>query len=250
MKQFTLNLVKQMQRPIVVLKNWHGILALLDTGAVFPVWTKNESILTELGGTYQKGDIWFSGFGGATKGNLFILPSLTVGDLIFSNIPVIASKDLENLPFQLILSATMFSGLIYEIDDYNHRLNVTIPAGESTVRNMRIVDSNGRLHILCNSNDEISGSVKQEKETDSGLELLNHIDKLHSTELGIARIKKNLSLDTDDVVAWCKDKISSAHAIIERRGKNWYVNADNFVITVNAHSYTIITAHSKKISNI
>lgn len=99
-------------------------------------------------------------------------------------------------------------------------------------------------------NDEISGSVKQEKETDSGLELLNHIDKLHSTELGIARIKKNLSLDTDDVVAWCKDKISSAHAIIERRGKNWYVNADNLVITVNARSYTIITAHREKISDI
>lgn len=39
---------------------------------------------------------------------------------------------------------------------------------------------------------------------------------------------------------------SSAHAIITRRGKNWYVTVDDIVITVNAHSCTIITAHRKK----
>lgn len=86
--------------------------------------------------------------------------------------------------------------------------------------------------------------VCQEKDTSS--ELLNHLDKLHTTELGVIRIKGNLSLDIEDVVAWCKDKISSAHAVIVRKGKNWYVTVDNFVITVNAHSYTIITAHKEK----
>lgn len=95
-------------------------------------------------------------------------------------------------------------------------------------------------------NDEITHFVSSTKETGSDLELLNHLDKLHTTELGVVRIKKNLSLDTDDVVAWCKDKISSAHAVITRRGKNWYVTADDLVITVNAHSYTIITAHREK----
>lgn len=95
-------------------------------------------------------------------------------------------------------------------------------------------------------NDEIFGSVQSSKETGSNSELLNHLDKLHTTELGVVRIKKNLSLETDDVVAWCKDKISSDHALIARKGKNWYVNADGFVITVNANSYTIITAHREK----
>lgn len=95
-------------------------------------------------------------------------------------------------------------------------------------------------------NDETPISVKPTKENLSNLELLNHLDGLHTTELGIARIKRNLSLDAEDVVAWCKDKINSSHAVITRRGKNWYVNVDDFVITVNAHSYTIITAHRKK----
>lgn len=77
-------------------------------------------------------------------------------------------------------------------------------------------------------------------------ELLKNLDKLHTTELGVVRIKRNLSLDTDDVADWCKIKISSANAIITRNGKNWYVNADNCIITVNAYSYTIITAHKEK----
>ena len=74
-------------------------------------------------------------------------------------------------------------------------------------------------------------------------ELLENLDKLHTTELGVVRIKRNLSLDTEDVVDWCREKIQSANAIITRKGKNWYVNMDGCVITVNAYSYTIITGH-------
>lgn len=77
-------------------------------------------------------------------------------------------------------------------------------------------------------------------------ELLDNLDKLHTTELGVVRIKKNLSLDTDTIVKWCKDKIHSVNAVITRNGKNWYVNVDGCIITVNAHSYTIITAHKEK----
>ena len=77
-------------------------------------------------------------------------------------------------------------------------------------------------------------------------ELLDNLDKIHTTELGVVRIKRNLSLDTDDVVEWCKDKIKSDHAVITRNGKNWYINTDVCIITVNAYSYTIITAHKEK----
>lgn len=74
-------------------------------------------------------------------------------------------------------------------------------------------------------------------------ELLDNLDKLHTTELGIDRIKSNLSLETGDVVGWCKNKISSENAAIVRKGKNWYITVDGCMITVNAYSYTIITAH-------
>lgn len=75
--------------------------------------------------------------------------------------------------------------------------------------------------------------------------LLGNLDKLHTTELGAGRIKRNLSLDTNDVVAWCRDKIKSQDAIITRKGKNWYISIENCILTVNAYSYTIITAHIK-----
>ena len=77
-------------------------------------------------------------------------------------------------------------------------------------------------------------------------ELLNNLAKIHTTELGVVRIKRNLSLDIDNVVEWCKNKISSKNANIIRKGKNWYITVEGCIITVNAHSFTIITAHKEK----
>ncbi|MDD4370010.1 MAG: DUF3781 domain-containing protein [Anaerostipes sp.] len=76
-------------------------------------------------------------------------------------------------------------------------------------------------------------------------ELRNHLDEVHTTELGIDRVKKNLDLDVDDVVEWCKNRIMSPEAVITRRGKNWYIDVDECILTVNAYSYTIITAHKR-----
>lgn len=77
-------------------------------------------------------------------------------------------------------------------------------------------------------------------------ELLKNLDRLRTTQLGAVRIRKNMSLNADDVVDWCKTIIRSANATFTRKGKNWYVQVDNCVLTVNAHSYTIITAHREK----
>lgn len=77
-------------------------------------------------------------------------------------------------------------------------------------------------------------------------ELLANIERLHTTDMGITRIKTNLGLDCDDVVAYCRNLALSPEATIERRGKNWYVMAAGAIITINAHSYTIITAHREK----
>jgi len=77
------------------------------------------------------------------------------------------------------------------------------------------------------------------------MDLQTNLDKIHTTELGVERIRKNLGLADIDVVEWCKDKIRGACNIV-KRGKNWYVAIDTVVITVNANSFTIITAHQAK----
>lgn len=76
-------------------------------------------------------------------------------------------------------------------------------------------------------------------------DLIENIDKLHTTELGAMRIKRNLSLEAEDVVGWCRLKILDTSAVIKRKGKNWYVNMEHCEIIVNAHSYTIIKAHRR-----
>jgi len=40
-------------------------------------------------------------------------------------------------------------------------------------------------------------SIKQNND------LLSNLDKIHTTELGVLRLKRNLNLQTDDVVKWC-----------------------------------------------
>ena len=75
--------------------------------------------------------------------------------------------------------------------------------------------------------------------------LLDNIDKVHTTEMGVERIRRNLAIG-EDPVEYCISKIQDKDALIERKGKNYYVTVDDCIITVNASSYTIITAHKIK----
>ena len=75
--------------------------------------------------------------------------------------------------------------------------------------------------------------------------LLKNLNKIHTTPIGVDRIKRNLHLSDIDVVDYCKKLISSPESNIYRQGKNWYCEIDSTIITVNAKSYTIITAHRK-----
>ena len=150
MKQITFQLDHRQQRPVLKLEG--KLRALLDTGAYIPVWTDDEEVLAHnMGAELVAKNVSFTGFGGTAIGNLYKV-TLRVGELIYPNMSILANQDLDT-PFNLILSATMFQNLIYEVDDKNHRFNVSIPDEESMVRNLRIEDKNGIIHILCNSGE-------------------------------------------------------------------------------------------------
>ena len=70
---------------------------------------------------------------------------------------------------------------------------------------------------------------------------------LRTTPLGVERIRRNLNIQNKDVdiVGLIRDMILDDNAIAERRGKNWYIISGGCIITVNASSLTIITAHIK-----
>jgi len=64
--------------------------------------------------------------------------------------------------------------------------------------------------------------------------LLLNIDKVHTTKMGIDRIRKNLKIDTNDVVKYCKEKILDKECNIYKQGKNWYCEVDNIKITTKS----------------
>ena len=49
--------------------------------------------------------------------------------------------------------------------------------------------------------------------------LLDNINKVHTTEMGINRIIKNLKLNTNDVVEYCKNKVLDKNCNIYKQGK-------------------------------
>ena len=72
--------------------------------------------------------------------------------------------------------------------------------------------------------------------------LLENIEKIHTTEMGIGRIQKNLGI-SDEPVSYCISKLKQENSVVSKEGKNYYVNADDCTITINSSSFTIITAH-------
>ena len=65
-------------------------------------------------------------------------------------------------------------------------------------------------------------------------ELLMNIYKIHTTHLGISRIKRNLGIE-EDVVEFCKNKVLDKKSLIYLKGKNWYI--ENGAINKLYHYY-------------
>ena len=145
----TLKLYPEYQRPVVKLEQFHNLKAMIDTGAVYPVWMNGEERLQRLGAVKKKDSVPFGGLGGMTRGALYEIPALQLGDLIYPRMSIIAHR--SNFPVPLLLPATMFNNLIYEINNKTHRLNITVPDNESISRNLVIKYENERLYVFCAS---------------------------------------------------------------------------------------------------
>ena len=77
--------------------------------------------------------------------------------------------------------------------------------------------------------------------------LLQHLDQLHTTARGAVRIRRNLQISEEDVVGWRRKPIASSQTKIQRKEKSGYALTEACQITINAHSYTVITDHREKI---
>lgn len=121
--QITIQLDDKARRPIANINWFHGCRALIDTGALFPIWNGDGRSLEEgFAAKLQKRNIGFGGFGGSACGDLYRV-NFVLNGIYYMDMPIIASE-LEGTNWNMIVSATMFDGMIYEIDTVNKRLNI------------------------------------------------------------------------------------------------------------------------------
>lgn len=74
--------------------------------------------------------------------------------------------------------------------------------------------------------------------------LIKNIDKIHITKLGNERVIDNLCLEYEtNVEEFVKNIILNEDIEILKKGSNYYVLNDKYVITINSRTFTIITAH-------
>lgn len=143
----TYNLEEYTNRPIIRLDTiFRGCTALLDTGALFPLWTKDTSLLVQPGAKLLKKNTAFSGLGGKTYGDIYTI-TLNLGDILFPNMHIMAAPD-DRIPGYFIFSATMFQKMIYTIDNISKKLTITTPDNQLCYH-LSILDKNGNVHVLC-----------------------------------------------------------------------------------------------------
>ena len=118
MKEFSISLLQKYERPIIKLYN---LSALIDTGAVIPVFSIDPDIIAKYFETkliLKDGSI--SGFGGDERGSVYSIKNFKIGDLIFNDFEVFVPHE-PRLKFPFLLSATLFYGMSYEIDTINEK---------------------------------------------------------------------------------------------------------------------------------
>ncbi|MDR2888366.1 MAG: hypothetical protein LBV33_00810 [Lachnospiraceae bacterium] len=129
---------KTMDEAILQKLMLHKIPVLIDTGAVIPIWTGSKSVLESFGAQFYKAGVPVSGFGGGTVGDAYNLPNLTIDRLSYRDIKIVACAELGVVPFFMIISATMFRGLAYEVDIMKFNLNIRMNPGDSYARKLKV----------------------------------------------------------------------------------------------------------------
>ena len=143
------------QKPLIRLDNFPGCTALIDTGAMLPMWIKSEKALIQAGGikTGYSQKITTAD-GKEVKKDLYRL-TVYMDELIYNDMPILLSP-INNISLKnvhIILAATNFRDMIYTIDTIDNKLILEIPDGQK-VRNVKVLDETGNINIIQSQIEE------------------------------------------------------------------------------------------------
>lgn len=143
MKEFSIPLKKDYERPVIELYN---LSTLIDTGAVIPVFSMEvPNIKKYFDIELVLKDGFIGGFDGMVRGSVYSVKNFEVGKLIFNDFEVFVPKK-PKLQYPFLLSATLFHGINYEIDNINGNFIVRMKDEQKFERDFKIKDLDGRLY--------------------------------------------------------------------------------------------------------
>ena len=134
MQQYTFKTSKINTRPVI--RVYENLTAVIDTGADIPVCS-NADVLVERFRAQEiilpnKG-IEAVGIGGSVKGRIFRVKGFELGPLTYPELNFFVPNE-PTMSTIFLLSASMFTGLICEVNFKDHYFKITLPDDEQTVR--------------------------------------------------------------------------------------------------------------------
>lgn len=130
--------------PVIVLPWFNNCRVLIDTGATLPMWLKSAIPLKIKGAIKENYTVNLNGVGGSSTGDLYRI-NFDFGNIHFKNLPIV-HKEISVADAYMILPATLFEGMVYEIDNINHTFKVKVDNKEY-YRDFKIKDNEGIPYI-------------------------------------------------------------------------------------------------------
>ena len=143
MKEFSIPLNPEYERPVI---NLYNLPALIDTGAVVPIF----SIYTELLEKYFKTkkileDTSVGGIGGSANGSVYSIAEFKIGELIFENFEVFVPNE-PAIRFPISLSASLFHGMNFEFDRINGKFIVRMKDDQNLKRDFKLKEIRSEIY--------------------------------------------------------------------------------------------------------
>ena len=143
MKEFSIPMKKDYQRPVIELYN---LPTLIDTGSVIPVFSIFPSTLEkyfEIKLILENESI--EGFGGKERGSIYSVKNFKIGKLIFNDFEVFVPRE-PHLKFPFLLSSTLFYGMEYTFDTINGNFIVRMKDEQNFERDFKIKSLRNKLY--------------------------------------------------------------------------------------------------------
>ena len=145
---------KSFSRPVITVPSiFPNCKALIDTGALIPIWTAPEEFLIKSNiprdPKIEKGT--FSGFGGDAIGNVYRM-TVELSGIYYIDLPIIAAP-LKRSRYHMILPATIFSSMAVNIDFLHYNLEIDTNSNQVVYFLKHETDKYGNL-VLTQDTDK------------------------------------------------------------------------------------------------